>query len=78
MSGLGSAARFGRFAMAADEGVRRVKLLGRTMAVGGLGSAAILLVCYEILRGSFFGISFLPLMIGLGLIGGALWIQGVK
>jgi hypothetical protein len=62
--------------MAADEGVRRVKLLGRTMTIGGIGSAVILFAFFTILRGSNFGINLLPLVVVLGLIGGALWILG--
>jgi hypothetical protein len=66
--------------MAASEGARRIKLIGRALTFGGLGSAIIL--AGTLWLGVVQGVSvqpvmfLLPLMLPVTFLGGVLWIAG--
>jgi hypothetical protein len=66
--------------MAAGEGARRIKLVGRALTLGGLGSAVIL--AGALWMGVVQGVSvqpvmfLLPLMLPVTFLGGVLWIAG--
>jgi hypothetical protein len=65
--------------MAANEGVRRVKLLAKTLFFGGVGSAIILLS--SMLLAQYMHLSsrlpvFLPLAFLLTVLGIVLWVVG--
>ena len=65
--------------MAAHEGIRRIKVLGRLFVLGGIGSAVILggsllLGAFGRVEPSASSVVLLPLTVPLILVGGALWI----
>ncbi len=63
--------------MAANEGVKRIKTIGRTLVLGGAVSALVLAVCMEVLRVySLAATPLLPLVFFLLLAGGMIWVGG--
>jgi hypothetical protein len=62
--------------MAAHEGTRRIKAVGRTMLLGGAASAVTLVVCLALFRTSSIVMNLLPFMLVLIPLGVALWIGG--
>jgi len=63
--------------MAANEGVRRIKMIGRTLAISSLASAVVLAVCMKALKVSSLGATpLLPFIFLLLAAGGVFWVGG--
>ena len=62
--------------MAAHEGARRIKAVGRTMLLGGAASSVTFVVCLALFRASSIVMNLLPFMLLLIPVGVALWIGG--
>ena len=63
--------------MVANEGARRIKTIGKTLALGGLASAVVLAVCMKALKvPSLSATPLLPFIFLILVAGGVFWVGG--
>jgi len=61
--------------MVVNEGARRIKTIGKTLALGGLASAVVLAACMKVLKvASLSATPLLPFIFLILVAGGVFWV----